>query len=99
MSTFRDNAHIAHGALHKMAVRLGTDPFRRPPGAQGSGRGKYLYRLWPDAERFSTMPQSVVLTISTWVLALRKTLPRHGAKPLVGARSQAPRCQRPTDRP
>ena len=33
------------------------------------------YRLWPDAERFLTMPQSVVCTISTSVLALAKMFP------------------------
>src|ERR1700687_2383321 len=33
------------------------------------------YRLWPDAERFLTMPQSAVWTISTSVLALREMLP------------------------
>src|SRR6201988_2667662 len=31
------------------------------------------YRLWSDAERFLTMPQSEVWTISTSVLALRET--------------------------
>src|SRR5215217_3280680 len=63
------------------SVRCGAvDAASRRSPHDGASGNFLRYRLWPDAESFLTMPQSVVWTISTSVLALRKTSP--GTEPI-----------------